>query len=52
MVIADDASNNFDSNKIITASMEYNNILSRIYQYSPISTNWDDKRLPCHQYAT
>jgi hypothetical protein len=52
MVIVNDASINFDSNKIINASMEYNSILSRIYQYSQISTNWDDKGLPCHQYAT
>jgi hypothetical protein len=52
MVIVDDTSNNFESNTPITASMEYNTIPSRIYQYSQISTNWNGKRLPCHQYAT
>ena len=52
MVIMDDANNNFDSNTLITASMEYNRITTRIYQYSQISTSWDDNRLPCHQYVT
>jgi hypothetical protein len=32
--------------------MEYNRITPRIYQYSKISTSWDDNRLPCHQYVT
>ena len=50
--ISDDTTNNFDSNTLITASMEYNRIPSRVYQYSQISTNWDVNRLPCHQYVT
>jgi hypothetical protein len=52
MVNVDDTSNNFESNTPITASMEYNTIPSRIYQYSQISTNRNDQRLPCHQYGT
>jgi hypothetical protein len=52
MVIVNDTSINFDRNKIITASMEYNSIPFKIYQDPQISTDWDDKRLPCHQYAT
>jgi hypothetical protein len=39
MVIVEDASNNVDDFMIRTVSMEYNRILSRIYQYSQISTN-------------
>ena len=52
MVIVDDVNNNFDSITLITASMEYNRITPRMYQYSKISTSWDDYRLPCHQYVT
>jgi hypothetical protein len=52
MVIADDVSNYFDAFKLRTVSMEYTRIPSRIYQYSQIYTNWDDNRLPCHQYVT
>jgi hypothetical protein len=40
MVIADDASDTFDDFTLRTVSMEYNIILSRIYQqYSQIYTN-------------
>jgi hypothetical protein len=42
MVIVNDTSINFDRNKIITASMEYNSIPFKIYQDPQISTNWDD----------
>jgi hypothetical protein len=52
MVIVDDVHNNFDSNTLITTSMEYNRITPRIYQYSKISTSWEDNRLPCHKYVT
>jgi hypothetical protein len=52
MVIEDDASNNFDDLILRTVSMENNIIISRIYQYSQISTNWDDNRLPCHEHVT
>jgi hypothetical protein len=44
MVIADDATNHLDGNTLITVSIEYNSIPSRIVQYSQIYTNWDDKR--------
>jgi hypothetical protein len=46
MVIADDATDNFDASTLRTVSIEYNRIPSRIYQYSQIYTNWDDNRLP------
>jgi hypothetical protein len=39
MVIAEDATNHFDDFTLRIVSMEYNRILSRIYQYSQISTN-------------
>jgi hypothetical protein len=39
MVISDDVNNNFDVFTIRTVSMEYIRILTRIYQYSQISTN-------------
>jgi hypothetical protein len=53
MVIVNGATNSFDAFQLRTdVSMEYKRILSRIYQqYSQIYTNWDDNRLPCHQYV-
>jgi hypothetical protein len=27
-------------------------VYNRIYQYFQNTTNWDHKRLPCHQYAS
>jgi hypothetical protein len=52
MVIADDATNNFDAFALRTVSIEYNRIPSRIHQYSQIYPNWDANRLPCHEYVT
>jgi hypothetical protein len=45
MVIADDATNNFEDSTLRTVFSEFNRIPSRIYQYSQIYTNWDDNRL-------
>jgi hypothetical protein len=39
MVIVEDATNHFYDFTLGTVSMEYNRIVSRIYQYSQISTN-------------
>jgi hypothetical protein len=51
MVIVYEASDKFDDFTLITVSMGYNIIPSRIHQYSQIYTNLDDNSLPCHQYV-
>jgi hypothetical protein len=51
MVIADDATYNFDASILRTVSIEYNIIPSRIHEYSQMYRKWDDNRLSCHQYV-